>query len=61
VELESKPRDVLLHLLEHPAEVVKKEHLLEAVWEITHAKKICIYVRQVGLVSDPFPHISSRD
>ena len=32
VELESKPLDVLYHLLQHAGEVVTKEELLEAVW-----------------------------
>lgn len=32
VDLESKPLDVLLHLLLHAGEVVTKEELLEAVW-----------------------------
>ena len=32
VELERKPLDVLVYLLEHAGEVVRKEELLEAVW-----------------------------
>jgi serine/threonine protein kinase/DNA-binding winged helix-turn-helix (wHTH) protein len=32
VELESKPLEVLLHLLRHAGEVVTKEELLESVW-----------------------------
>src|SRR5438552_2915014 len=32
VEIESKPLDVLFHLLLHPGTVVTREELLEAVW-----------------------------
>src|SRR5665213_3306412 len=37
---EPKPLDVLIHLLEHPTEVVTKEDLLEAVWGNTSEQSI---------------------
>ncbi len=32
VELTGKPLDLLVHLLEHPKEVIKKDDLMDAVW-----------------------------
>jgi serine/threonine protein kinase/DNA-binding winged helix-turn-helix (wHTH) protein len=51
-QLEPKPLDVLIHLLEHPTEIVKKEDLLEAVWGNTSEQSITTAISKLRKAFD---------
>ncbi|AXC12671.1 serine/threonine protein kinase [Acidisarcina polymorpha] len=47
VKLEAKPLDVLTYLLEHPAETVSKEELLDTVWGNTTEQSLAVAISKL--------------